>query len=104
VSHATLAQGASDGELRTGDLGYIANGQLHIVDRLKDLIVIAGGKYSPADVEGIVGRVDGIRSGTVIAFSSRGGAGTEDLYVVAGVQPHRGRATTRSRSINPPHA
>jgi acyl-CoA synthetase (AMP-forming)/AMP-acid ligase II len=37
--------------LRTGDLGFIANGELYITGRLKDLIIIAGRNHYPSDIE-----------------------------------------------------
>jgi acyl-CoA synthetase (AMP-forming)/AMP-acid ligase II len=71
-------------ELRTGDLGYLADGELYIVDRLKDLLIIGGRNIVPSDLERTISAVPGIRYGAVVAFSIRGSAGTEDLYVVAG--------------------
>lgn len=73
--------------LRTGDLGYIADGELYLVDRLKDVILIAGKKYAPADIEQVVASVDGIRNNSVIAFGARGRDGTESAYVAASVRP-----------------
>jgi acyl-CoA synthetase (AMP-forming)/AMP-acid ligase II len=69
-------------ELRTGDLGYLADGELFIVDRLKDLIIVAGRKYAPADIEQVVGRVLGVRAGAVAAFSARRNA-SEELFIIA---------------------
>lgn len=50
--HAVLADGLPDEHyLRTGDLGFLENGELYITGRLKDLIILYGKKYSPEDIE-----------------------------------------------------
>ncbi|HEY7518156.1 MAG TPA: fatty acyl-AMP ligase [Methylomirabilota bacterium] len=58
-----------DGWLLTGDLGYQADGEVFIVGRKKDLIIRAGRKYYPQDLEDAAGRVPGVRTGRVAAFS-----------------------------------
>ncbi|MCA9574984.1 MAG: fatty acyl-AMP ligase [Polyangiales bacterium] len=58
-----------DGWLQTGDLGYIAEGNLYICGRLKDLIIIRGANHYPQDIEWSVGELPGIRRGNVFAFS-----------------------------------
>ena len=68
--------------LRTGDLGCVLDGQLYVVDRVKDLIIIAGQNYAPADVERSLAHVEGLRRGRIVAFSLPGTA-TETLHVVA---------------------
>jgi acyl-CoA synthetase (AMP-forming)/AMP-acid ligase II len=75
-------------ELHTGDLGYLAEGELFIVDRLKDLLIVGGRKHAPSDVERVVGALDGVRGGAVVAFSVRGSEGTEE--VVLAVTPEAG--------------
>jgi amino acid adenylation domain-containing protein len=44
-------EGTSAAFLRTGDLGFIRGGELFITGRLKDLIIIRGRNYYPADIE-----------------------------------------------------
>ncbi|MCX7746685.1 MAG: amino acid adenylation domain-containing protein [Clostridia bacterium] len=43
--------------LRTGDLGYIHEGELYVAGRLKDLIIIRGRNYYPQDIEATVEKV-----------------------------------------------
>jgi acyl-CoA synthetase (AMP-forming)/AMP-acid ligase II/cytochrome P450 len=44
--------------LRSGDLGFIADGELFITGRLRELIIVAGRNYFPADIEGTVESAD----------------------------------------------
>ena len=74
-------------ELRTGDLGYVANGDLYIVDRLKDLLIISGRNFVPSDIERVVSEVPGVRYGSVVSFAIRGADGTDELYLVVGSEP-----------------
>lgn len=50
---ARLADGSGP-YLRTGDLGFVEQGQLFITGRLKDVIVLRGLNYYPQDIEGTV--------------------------------------------------
>ena len=63
------AQAYRDGWLYTGDLGYVAEGQLYICGRSKDLIIIHGVNYYPQDIEWAVAEVPGVQRGAVVAFS-----------------------------------
>lgn len=55
--------------LRTGDLGFVHAGQLYIVGRSKDLIIIRGQNIYPQDLEQIVEEeVEAARKGRVAAF------------------------------------
>jgi acyl-CoA synthetase (AMP-forming)/AMP-acid ligase II len=53
VFHARLAGDDDDDSdyLRTGDLGFMRDGQLFVSGRLKDLIILNGRKYAPQDIE-----------------------------------------------------
>lgn len=57
------------GWLRTGDLGYFADGNLYICGRVKDLIIIRGSNHYPQDIEWLVSDLDKVRRGHVVAFS-----------------------------------
>ncbi|PEL52431.1 non-ribosomal peptide synthetase [Bacillus wiedmannii] len=49
--HARVKPMMQNTYLRTGDLGFIRNGQLYVTGRLKDLIIIRGRNYYPQDIE-----------------------------------------------------
>jgi 1-acyl-sn-glycerol-3-phosphate acyltransferase len=73
-----------DGWLGTGDLGYLADGELYPTGRVKDLIIRAGRNLHPSDLEEVVGSVPGVRTGCVAAFASADPTtGTERLVVLA---------------------
>ena len=57
-----------DGWLRTGDLGYMAHGQLFVCGRTKDLIIRQGRKYHPPDLESAIADLPGVRSSGVVVF------------------------------------
>lgn len=73
-----------DGWLDTGDLAYIADEELFITGRRKDLIIKAGRNLYPVEIEEWVGNILGIRQGCVIAFGiTDQERATEQLVVVA---------------------
>jgi len=77
------AEAFADGWLRTGDLGYHADGELFVTGRSKELIIKGGKNLYPQDVEAAAARVDGIRIGCCAAFGvSNPRRGTEDLVLI----------------------
>ncbi len=68
--------------LRTGDLGFMQDGELFICGRAKDLIIVRGLNYHPQDIEAFVEEDPAIRKGCVAAFAVEKGGG-EVLVVVA---------------------
>lgn len=76
----------SDGWLRTGDLGYSAEGELVICGRLKDVIIVGGRNIYPEELERAVEIVPSVRSGNVVAFSLAPLDGAEAFVVAAEVR------------------
>ncbi len=75
-----------DGWYRTGDMGYLAGGEVYIVGRLKDLIINAGKNIYPQDIEAIVNTVPGVSPGRAVAFGVPDEReGTELIGIVAEV-------------------
>jgi len=78
--------------LRTGDLGFLLDGELFVTGRLKDLIIIRGVNYYPHDIEHTVDQShEHVRPGASAAFTI-GDDGQERLVVVQEV--------TRCRDIS----
>ena len=58
-----------DGFLRTGDMGFMHEGELYVCGRIKDMIILRGQNYYPQDIEDIVEKASGlIRHSCVVAF------------------------------------
>lgn len=86
-----------DGWLRTGDLGYLADGLLYVTGRRKELIIKGGRNYLPADIEAVCMDEPRLRAGRAVAFGlPNRQTGTEDLVMVAEV---REAAAAKDRSL-----
>jgi acyl-CoA synthetase (AMP-forming)/AMP-acid ligase II len=73
-----------DGWYSTGDCGFIDGGELFVVGRLKDLIIVGGQNVFPEDIEAIVGAVPGVHPGRAVAFGVDDDAlGTQAIAIVA---------------------
>ncbi len=77
------AETFGDGWLRTGDLGFLHEGELYVTGRTKDLVIHHGRKYHPTDIEWAALGLPGVRPDHVIAFSTP----DERLVVVAEHKP-----------------
>jgi fatty-acyl-CoA synthase len=80
------AQAMLDGWYRTGDLGFLLDGELYVVGRKKDLLIIGGENIYPQDIEELAGGHAAVHDGRVIALGVyNADLGTEEIVVVAEV-------------------
>jgi len=79
-------QAFRDGWYLTGDYGYMAEGEVYVSGRKKDLIIVGGKNIYPQDLETLAMEVEGVHPGRVVAFGVfNEEAGTEDVVIVAEV-------------------
>lgn len=75
-----------DGWYLTGDYGYMADGEVYITGRKKDLIVVGGKNIYPQDIEQLAMEAPGVHPGRLAVFGVfNEKLGTEDVVVVAEV-------------------
>jgi fatty-acyl-CoA synthase len=73
-----------DGWFLTGDMGFIYDGEVYVVGRKKDLIIVAGKNIFPEDIEDITSNVSGVLKGRVVAFGiDNQEVGTEGIGIIA---------------------
>jgi fatty acid CoA ligase FadD21 len=106
--------GTADGPwLRTGDLGFISDGELFIVGRIKDLLIIRGRNHYPEDIEATVQGITGGRVAaisvpvnsteklvTVIEVKKRGNSTVEATHWLSGVKSDVTSAISNAHGLN----
>ena len=76
-----------NGWFKTGDLGYIADSEIYISGRKKDLIIVGGKNIYPKDLETIAMEINGVHPGRVVAFGVYNKLkGTEDVVIIAEIE------------------
>ncbi|WP_031468403.1 AMP-binding protein [Sciscionella sediminilitoris] len=90
----------ADGHYRTGDLGFLRDGEVFVCGRISDVIIVRGENFVPQDIEHEVAGLDEVRSGNVAAFGVTD-SGAESVVVVAETnkpsEELRGRIARRVR-------
>lgn len=82
-----IAQAIRNGWYYTGDLGFCLEGELFVVGRKKDLLIIGGENIYPQDIEEIVSGHPAIHDGRAVAMGMYNPElGTEEIVVVAEVE------------------
>jgi acyl-CoA synthetase (AMP-forming)/AMP-acid ligase II len=72
----------------TGDLGYMAEGEVYITGRKKDLMILGGRNVYPQDLERLINTVPGVHAGRAVVFGVFNPTlGTEDAGAVVEVEP-----------------
>ena len=87
VFSGRLAGEADRTYLRTGDLGFLHDGELFVCGRLKDLIIKAGVNHFAEDIEHTVGQSHPALRPNACAVFGIEAAGMERLVVVQEIQP-----------------
>lgn len=103
-SDAAATQAAFAGDyLRTGDLGFLLEGELYVCGRIKEMIIVNGRNYFPDDIERAALTVTGVRA--AMAFQTRdalaaNGAGGKLVLAVEAPVPERIDIAQLNRAIN----
>jgi acyl-CoA synthetase (AMP-forming)/AMP-acid ligase II len=75
-----------DGWYLTGDLGYLAAGELYVTGRRKEIIIVGGKNVYPQDLEYLAAEIPGVHPGRVVVFGLfNEQLGTEEIILVAEV-------------------
>ncbi len=81
------AKAFHDGWYLTGDIGYMADGEVYVTGRKKDLIIVGGKNVYPQDLEALANEVAGVHPGRVAAFGVFDEEmGTESVVIVAEIE------------------
>jgi fatty acid CoA ligase FadD21 len=99
--------------LRTGDLGFISDGELFVVGRIKDLLIVYGRNHYPEDIEATVQEITGGRVAaisvpvdhmeklvTIIELKKRGGSEEEATHKLRTVKNDVTSAISKSHGLN----
>jgi len=93
------AQAIVDGWYLTGDMGYLADGELYVSGRKKDLIIVGGKNVYPQDLEAIANLVPGVVPGRAVAFGVFDAQlGSEDIVMVCELE-NNGQSEDQLREI-----
>lgn len=90
----------TDGWLRSGDLGYLDEGELYVVGRRKDVLSVGGQTIAPRELEELVDQLEGVRRSAAVGLPGPRGEGELIGLFVEGAGSHRGREEELVRVVN----
>src|SRR5580693_2528465 len=111
---ASAAPGTPDGSwLRSGDLGFVSEGEIFIVGRMKDLLIVYGRNHYAEDIESTVQEITGGRVAaisvpvdqteklvTIIEVKKRGDSDEDATRKLSVVKNHVTAAISKSHGLN----
>ena len=68
--------------MRTGDLGFLSDGELFIIGRIKDLLIVRGSNHYPDDIEATIQEITGGRVAAIAVDGDR----SEELVAIIEVK------------------
>lgn len=71
----------------TGDRGLRCDGELFVVGRSKEMVIVRGRNFPPQDIERVIETVPGTAAGSCVVFSAPDDHGAESVIAVVGTQP-----------------
>jgi acyl-CoA synthetase (AMP-forming)/AMP-acid ligase II len=80
---AGTAAALQGGWLDTGDLGFVAGGELYLHGRAKDVVIVRGANHAPEEFEAPLVGVPGLRPGCAVALGRAAEGGGEELWILA---------------------
>ncbi len=81
---ATTAERLKDGWYRTRDMGFLRDGELYVLGRKDDLLIVSGRNLHAHEVEEIVSAIPGLKPGRAVAFGVYNETNaSEELVIVA---------------------
>jgi len=84
------ADAICDGVYYTGDLGYLAEGELFVTGRAKDIIIVNGKNIYPQDLEDILNNIPQLIKGRNAVFGVyNDNIGTEDIIILAEAESYK---------------
>jgi len=99
VRSNTVHEPVGDGWFHSGDLGYMAEGELFVCGRLKGLIIVGGANVSAEEVEAIAATVEGLGVGRVVAFGAPTADGQTERIVLVCELDDDARSSERSLEL-----
>jgi fatty-acyl-CoA synthase len=65
---AATAAAVSGGWLKSGDIGFVLDGELYVCGRAKEMLIVHGRNFYANDIEGLINPLAGIKPGRVVAI------------------------------------